>query len=273
MAEPFFASRTFFQTSFLIPNTVSQNQLQSAINAAVAKRFRVFCALLDEEHKIAYLSDEKKSVELETVTGNAVKDIHNAIIRMCEEDHKNAFRLFWGENEEGNHYLVVHAHHGVADGFMITSFAREVFHRVHGTECPDRFVFELANALSDANRLLFPDSWIVDGKEGVEEGLKRCEKYIQEATTYPIAVCSESRDFVNAERVINSGVCKRAISLAKSMGTLNNCGGCIHGMLVYCSYRAILNSEDLPHSGSMTMNTIVNMRRYWNQTGVGWRCE
>ena len=250
MAEPFFASRTFFQTSFLVPNSVSQSQLQSAINAAVAKRFRVFCSLLDEEHKAAYLSDEKKSLELETVTGNAIKDIHSAIIRLCEEDHKNAFRLFWGESEDGNHYLVVHAHHGVADGFMITSFAREVFHRVQGTECPDRFVFELTNAFSDAGRLRFPDSWIVDGKESVEEGLKRCEKYIQEATTYPIAVCNESQDFVNAERVIDSGVCKRA-------------------MLVYCFYRAILNSEGLPHSGSMAMNTIVNMRRYWNQTGVG----
>lgn len=269
MAEPFFASRTFFQTSFLIPNSVSQSQLRGAINAAVAKRFHVFCALLDEEHKMAYLSDEKKSVELESVTGNAIKDIHNAIIRLCEEDHKNAFRLFWGESEDGNHYLVVHAHHGVADGFMITSFAREVFHRVQGTECPDRFVFELTNAFSDAGRLRFPDSWMVDGKESVEEGLKRCEKYIQEATTYPIAVCNESQDFVNAERVIDSRVCKRAISLAKSMGALNNCGGCIHGMLVYCFYRAILNSEGLPHSGSMTMNTIVNMRRYWNQTGVG----
>lgn len=151
---------------------------------------------------------------------------------------------------------------------MITSFTREVFHITQGSSCPDQFVFKLLDPIRNEESLAYPASWMVDGKADVAEGKRVCEKYMHKATVYP--VCQKSGDaFVNAERVIDASVCKRAVSLAKSMGSHYACGGCIHGMLVYCFLRAMLHAENLPHSGSMTMNTIVNMRRYWSSSGSG----
>lgn len=266
MAEPFFQYRVFFQTSFCIPNSLSVEQLQSAVDDAVKRRFQVFCALIDDEKKVAYCSEEKQVLLLEKMKGHSITDIHNAIITCCSEDKRNAFRLFWGEDDDGAHYLVIHAHHGVADGFMITSFAREVYHITQGSSCPDQFVFKLLDPIHSKANLVFPDTWIVDGDPTVAEGKRVCEKYVHEATVYP--VCQSGSDaFVNVERVIDSNVCKRAVNLAKSMGSYYACGGCIHGMLVYCFLRAMLFAENLPHSGSITMNTIVNMRRYWSSPG------
>lgn len=266
MAAPFFQNHVFFQTSFCIPDSVSEEQLQNAVDEAVKRRFHVFCALIDEEKGCAYCSEEKKRLLLEKMKGHSITDIHNAVIAHCAEDKRNAFRLFWGEDEEGAHYLVIHAHHGVADGFMITSFTREVFHITQGSSCPDQFVFKLLDPIRNEESLAYPASWMVDGKANVAEGKRVCEKYMHKATVYP--VCQNSGDaFVNAERVIDASVCKRAVSLAKSMGSHYACGGCIHGMLVYCFLRAMLHAENLPYSGSMTMNTIVNMRRYWSSSG------
>ena len=81
------------------------------------------------------------------------------------------------------------------------------------------------------------------------------------STVYPKKVEGEWNDMVNIERVVDASVIERAQSLARGYASIGG-NNCVHGMILYCYLRAILFSEELPHSGSMNINTVVNMRRY-----------
>ena len=244
----FFTYRVYFETSFLLPNDLSKERLQDAVDLVVNTHFGVFLSLIDEEKKCSYISDEKTRLCLEEVSGDTINSIHDHIISLCKSDFKNGFRLFWATDRENTHFLVIHCHHGVADGFMITNFARSLFCNIANRANSSVLKFVLEDPLKEEGCIKYPELWS-DSQSVVPP------------TVYPKKVEGEWNDMVNIERVVDASVIERAQSLARGYASIGG-NNCVHGMILYCYLRAILFSEELPHSGSMNINTVVNMRRY-----------
>ena len=244
----FFDYRIYFETSFLLPADLTKERLQKAVDLAIQDRFRVFLCLIDEERKCGYLSDERTTLELEEVSGNTINEIHNNVIAICRNNTKNGFRLFWGSDKDSQHYLVIHSHHGVADGFMITTFSHFLFCEVTGEECKTSLTFSLTHPLEIEENVAFPDHF-----GDITE--------IVPPTTYPKKITSESDKMNNIERVVDAATTKRALSLGRGYAAIGG-NNCVHGLILYAYLRAILFSESLPYSGTMNINTVVNMRRY-----------
>ena len=244
----FFTYRVYFETSFLLPNDLSKERLQDAVDLVVNTHFGVFLSLIDEEKKCSYISDEKTRLCLEEVSGDTINSIHDHIISLCKSDFKNGFRLFWATDRENTHFLVIHCHHGVADGFMITNFARSLFCNIANRANSSVLKFVLEDPLKEEGCIKYPELWS-DSQSVVPP------------TVYPKKVEGEWNDMVNIERVVDASVIERAQSLARGYASIGG-NNCVHGMILYCYLRAILFSEALPHSGSMNINTVVNMRRY-----------
>ena len=244
----FFTYRVYFETSFLLPNDLSKERLQDAVDLVVNTHFGVFLSLIDEEKKCSYISDEKTRLCLEEVSGDTINSIHDHIISLCKSDFKNGFRLFWATDRENTHFLVIHCHHGVADGFMITNFARSLFCNIANRANSPVLKFVLEDPLKEEGCIKYPELWS-DSQSVVPP------------TVYPKKVEGEWNDMVNIERVVDASVIERAQSLARGYASIGG-NNCVHGMILYCYLRAILFSEELPHSGSMNINTVVNMRRY-----------
>ena len=244
----FFTYRVYFETSFLLPNDLSKERLQDAVDLVVKTHFGVFLSLIDEEKKCSYISDEKTRLCLEEVSGDTINSIHDHIISLCKSDFKNGFRLFWATDRENTHFLVIHCHHGVADGFMITNFARSLFCNIANRANSSVLKFVLEDPLKEEGCVKYPELWS-DSQSVVPP------------TVYPKKVEGEWNDMVNIERVVDASVIERAQSLARGYASIGG-NNCVHGMILYCYLRAILFSEELPHSGSMNINTVVNMRRY-----------
>ena len=244
----FFTYRVYFETSFLLPNDLSKERLQDAVDLVVNTHFGVFLSLIDEEKKCSYISEEKTRLCLEEVSGDTINSIHDHIISLCKSDFKNGFRLFWATDRENTHFLVIHCHHGVADGFMITNFARSLFCNIANRANSSVLKFVLEDPLKEEGCIKYPELWS-DSQSVVPP------------TVYPKKVEGEWNDMVNIERVVDASVIERAQSLARGYASIGG-NNCVHGMILYCYLRAILFSEALPHSGSMNINTVVNMRRY-----------
>lgn len=249
----FFDNRIYFETSFLLPSELTKERLQKAVDLAIQDRFRVFLCLIDEEHKCGYMSDEKTSLILEEVSGNTINDIHSNVISLCKDDTENGFRLFWGTDQEDQHYLVIHCHHGVADGFMITTFGHTLFCDVTGEECKSSLTFSLTSPMQDDNNIAFPDHF-----DEINE--------IVIPSTYPKKIRSDSEKMNNIERTVDAATTKRALSLGRGYSSIGG-NNCVHGLILYSYLRAILFSESLPYSGNMSINTVVNMRRYLKSLG------
>ena len=244
----FFTYRVYFETSFLLPNDLSKERLQDAVDLVVNTHFGVFLSLIDEEKKCSYISDEKTRLCLEEVSGDTINSIHDHIISLCKSDFKNGFRLFWATDRENTHFLVIHCHHGVADGFMITNFVRSLFCNIANRANSSVLKFVLEDPLKEEGCIKYPELWS-DSQSVVPP------------TVYPKKVEGEWNDMVNIERVVDASVIERAQSLARGYASIGG-NNCVHGMILYCYLHAILFSEALPHSGSMNINTVVNMRRY-----------
>ena len=56
-----FAKRVYFETSFIIPETISKESLQTAINQLVKERFEIFLYVIDE-HTLS-IDKEKRRTE------------------------------------------------------------------------------------------------------------------------------------------------------------------------------------------------------------------
>lgn len=249
----FFDYRIYFETSFLLPSDLTKERLQKAVDLAIQDRFRVFLCLIDEEQKCGYLSDERTTLELEEVSGNTINEIHNSVISLCRDDTKNGFRLFWGSDKDNQHYLVIHSHHGVADGFMITTFSHFLFCEVTGNECKTPLTFSLTHPMEKEENVAFPDHF-----DDISE--------IVPPSTYPKIIITESDKMNNIERVVDAATTKRALSLGRAYSAIGG-NNCVHGLILYSYLRAILFSESLPQSGTMNINTVVNMRRYLKSMG------
>ena len=249
----FFENRIYFETIFLLPSELTKERLQKAVDLAIQDRFQVFLCLIDEEHKCGYMSSERRKLDLEEVSGNTINEIHNKVISICKNDTKSGFRLFWGSDQDGQHYLVIHCHHGVADGFMITTFSHFLFCDVTGVECTTALSFSLTQPLQNGENIKYPDHF-----DDIPT--------VPSPTTYPKKVRSESDGMNNVERIVDAATTKRALSLGRSYSAIGG-NNCVHGLILYAYLRAILFSESLPQSGSMNINTVVNMRRYLKSLG------
>ena len=263
MTEAFFKYRIFFETSFLLPQTVSQDKLQDAVNQAIKTRFEVFLAKIDEENKKGYLGEEKRELLLELIQGSTIQEIHKSIIEKCAEDHENAFRIFWAEDEKKDRYFVIHSHHGVADGFLINSFVQCVYHVLFAKD-EEKVVFQLTDPCNPSDAICFPPSW---NQASPQENVAEWRTALPQPTVYPKVQADAERRIINTERIVDVPTSQRAVTAARCYRSYCEGNSCIHGMLLQCLLRAVHQSENLEESGVMTINTIVNMRRYLKPTG------
>ena len=259
-----FAKRVYFETSFIIPETISKESLQTAINQLVKERFEIFLYVIDE-HTLSIDKEKRRTeVELESITGATIQTIHEAILKECKADTTNAFRFFFAEDEKQTHFLVIHAHHGVADGFMITSFVRGLYSLINAVPSSDTFIFSHINPLEQLN---FPAQWNSNSSESVRHQAEDIMKRISPAEVYPLRIPDSAVYMINIERIVSKDVSKRAVIFAKNCGEIAKENGCIHGMLLYAYLRAVMKVDALTPPGSMSINTVVNMRRYYTMQG------
>ena len=244
----YFTYRIYFETSFLLPSDLSKERLQEAVDFVVTTHFGVFLSLIDEEKKCGYISDEKTRLCLEEMSGDTINSIHEEVISLCKSDTKNGFRLFWAIDRENTHFLVIHCHHGVADGFMITNFAHSLFCNITNRANSSVPKFVIEDPVRNEGSIKYPELW-------------SDSQNVAPPTVYPKRADGDSDEMVNIERVVDASVVERAQSLARGYASIGG-NNCVHGMILYCYLRAILFSEALPRSGSMNINTVVNMRRY-----------
>ena len=264
LTDSLFAKRVYFETSFVIPETISKESLQAAISELVHERFEIFLYLIDE-HTLSINKEKRRDrVELESITGETIQTIHEAILSECESDITNAFRFFYAEDKQQTHFLVIHAHHGIADGFMITSFARGLYALLNNYPNTDTFVFSHINPLEQLN---YPSQWNSTNSESIRLQAEDTVKRISPAEVYPLRIADSSNYIINVERIVPKDVSKRAVVFAKNCGELAKENGCIHGMLLYAYLRAVMRVDSLTPPGLMSINTVVNMRRYYKSEG------
>lgn len=264
MTDVFFKLRIYFETSFIISENFPREILQKGVDELVQGQFKNFRCLIDESRMTVNDKEEKAKLELEDIQGETINDIHQTVIEICREDHISAFRLFWATDSQSTHYLLIHAHHGVADGFMVTHFARCLFAVVTESSIqPEPFVFSHFTPTD----LIYPSHWNTDSQETIVADAEECVKRIRPASVYPLRQSEGDAVFINKELVIPKDVTKRAITYAKNCGLAVGENGCIHGMLLTAYLRSLIFTEKLERSGEMTINTIVNMRRYANIQG------
>lgn len=256
MGNPFFINRIYFETSFELPQEIQKEDLQDAINQATTSHFSIFLSTIDEEHACINKESVKSSLCLEDISGETIQDLHQIIIDTCREDVINAFRVFFATDSNGSHYWIIHAHHGVADGFMITSFAQSVYATLHGEE-PFPLQFVDADTIIKHENIAYPTSWDpLDVKKSIKQTLSTMEQ----PTVCPHHENGNSH-FVNSSRIIDSAISKRASTAAKNYGSIHGVNSCIHGMLLECYLRSMCNEEHLSE-GTMRIYTITNLRRY-----------
>lgn len=261
MEIPFFINRIYFETSFELPNDLQKSDLQNAINLATSSKFRIFLATIDEKKNCINKECGKPLLELEDITGERIQDIHQSIIDICRDDHENAFRAFFAVDAMNNHFLVIHAHHGVADGFMVTSFAQTIYMTCSNKgEFPLHFVNQ--SSVLKTDNFDIPVSW---DKFDIQKSVKETLQQIEPSTAFPRHENKSEHHFVNTSRIVDSSISKRATVAAKNYGTIHHVNSCIHGMLLECYLRSVIAEEDLKE-GTIAINTITNLRRYFKPT-------
>ena len=269
MEIPFFKHRIYFETSFRLPDDIVRSTLQQCINSATSTNFPIFLSVLTRDEKSEYKTKEleKKAIlELEDIQGESIQDIHQQIINLCRDDYKNGFRIFFAvvrSDDKESFYLVIHAHHGIADGFMVTSFVQSVYNLYNNKNAlPLRFVEP--SSIINHQHLSYPSSWNTENlKQSVEQTLSTLPF---PSTSPSYQTIRDTTEFHNTSRIIDSAASQRASTTAKNYGSLYNVNGCIHGMLIDCFTRSLIHSEGITE-GCMTMNTITNLRRYLKETG------
>ena len=265
MTDFFFKLRIYFETSFIIPENITKDILQQGVDVLTSGQFKNFLYLIDEKHMDINRAESKSALELEDIQGETINVIHQSVIGQCKEDHVSAFRIFWATDSQSVHYLVIHAHHGVADGFMVTHFARCLFAIVtDASSKPEPFVFSHITPTD----LIYPSHWNTTSQESIIASAEGCVKCIRPASVYPLRQTSTNPTFINKELVIPKDITQRAVTYAKNCGVAVGENGCIHGMLLTAYLRSLLFAEKLQQSGEMTINTIVNMRRYAELKGT-----
>ena len=267
MTDFFFKLRIYFETSFIIPENITKTILQQGVDVLTSGQFKNFLYLIDETQMGISEVESKSALELEDIQGETINAIHQNVIDKCKEDHMSAFRIFWATDSESVHYLVIHAHHGVADGFMVTHFARCLFAKVTDSSSkPEPFVFSHITPTD----LIYPSHWNTTSQESILASAEECVKCVRPASVYPLRQDSPNPTFINKELVIPKDITQRAVTYAKNCGVAVGENGCIHGMLLTAYLRSVLFTEELQQSGEMTINTIVNMRRYAELKGTKW---
>lgn len=260
----FFRNRVYFETSFIIPEPISKESLEIAINQLVHERFEIFLYLVNEIKLSVDKEKRKSEVQLESIQGTTIHAIHNAILSECESDTTSAFRFFFAVDEQGTHYLVIHAHHGVADGFMITSFVRSLYALLNNIPMSESFVFSHIDPFEQLN---YPVQWNSGSRELIHQQAEDTVKRVSPAGVYPVRIPDSTVYVINVERIVPKNVSERAVSYARNCGEIAKENGCIHGMLLYAYLRAILKIDELEPSGPISINTVVNMRRYFKAHG------
>lgn len=257
MELPFFVNRIYFETSFELPSGILKRNLQNAIDKATSSKFRIFLSRIDEINCCIKEGYEKAVLELEDIKGETIQAIHQSIIDLCRDDHENAFRAFFAVDAKEQHYLVIHAHHGVADGFMITSFIQDVYSTCYEKE---EFPLQFVNhkAILKTDNFQFPSTWNLNE---IQKNVKETISKMESSTSFPYHENQEKHNFINISRIIDADTSKRASVTAKNYGALHQLNSCIHGMLLECYLRSVVAEERLTE-GTISINTITNLRRY-----------
>lgn len=263
MESPFFIHRVYFETSFEIPKEFKKEDIQNAVNKATSSQFDIFLSVIDEDSRTIQMEKKKASLQLEVIKGTSVENLHNEIIQFCKEDHISAFRLFFGVNDDDTQYLIIHAHHGVADGFMITSFMQSIYGYLYEKDpFPLRFV-DYSTIVKPEN-LQYPSSW---NQDSLDQSIDNCLLNYPTPSICPLREKVKQSGFVNTSRIIDAATSKRAFTLAKNYGAINHMNSCIHGMLLECYLRSVIMNENLME-GNLSINTITNLRRYLKSSGI-----
>ena len=262
MTDVFFKNTVFFQTSFLLPQYITPSKLQSAVDALLEKRFRVLLSVVDMEHGTLKENTVATTILLSNVSGKTVYDIHSQICRDVESKVEMACRLYYARDEESNTYLVVNAHHGVADGTLITSFARCLYAILNENPLPDMPDFVFYNPTKRPELLEFPVPVDASNQQSVKKWCENCAETIPTPTVYPVQTAGSHAQYYTRQRVISKEVTSRSVTFAKCCGDLYKENGCIHGMLLRAYLRALIFTDQLPPTGTIGIDTIVNMRRY-----------
>lgn len=263
MESPFFIHRVYFETSFEIPKEIKKEDLQNAVNKATSSQFEIFLSIIDEDTRTIQREKKKAGLELEVIKGDSIENIHNEIIQRCKEDHLSAFRLFFGVDDNDTHFFIIHAHHGIADGFMITSFMQSIYACLYEKDCfPLRFVDY--STITKPDNIQYPSSW---NQDNLDQSIDHALLNYATPSICPQCEKVKQSSFANTSRIIDAVTSKRAFTLAKNYGTINHMNSCIHGMLLECYLRSVIMNENLME-GNLSINTITNLRRYLKSSGI-----
>ena len=268
MTDIFFKNTAFFQTSFLLPRSVTLSQLRDAVNTLLEKRFRVLLSTIDAKHGILRENESSTSLPLYVVSGETLDDVHTQVCHDAETRVDMACQLYYAEDGKKNVYLIVNAHHGVADGTLITAFARSLYAVLNEKPLPEMPDFVFYDPTKRPELLEFPASVYSSNKESVMKWCEECAKSIPSPSVNPLKSRDVSDRFYTRQRVINKEATSRSVSFAKCCGELYKENGCIHGMLLHAYLRALIFTDGLPPSGTIAIDTIVNMRRYLKSKSI-----
>ena len=262
MERVYYTNRIYFETSFELPKELQKQDLQELINQATSSQFSIFLSKIDEKNGYIDKEATKKVLEVEDMKGPSIKEIHQNIIDICEEDHESSFRFFFAIDDDENHYMVIHAHHAIADGFMITSFCQFLYH-VYQKQEDHSLHFVDFNTIVKEENLNYPDCW---DASNIQESVKQCIESIQPSTAFPTKEVSPHYKTMNTSRIIDAEVSKRAFITSHGYGSLHQIKHCVHGLLLWCYLRAIIKEDHL-REGSLKIHTITNLRRYLKNQG------
>ena len=238
------------------------------MDTLLEKRFRVLLSTIDAKHGILRENESSTSLPLYVVSGETLDDVHTQVCHDAETRVDMACQLYYAEDGKKNVYLIVNAHHGVADGTLITAFARSLYAVLNEKPLPEMPDFVFYDPTKCPELLEFPASVYSSNKESVMKWCEECAKSIPSPSVNPLKSRDVSDRFYTRQRVINKEATSRSVSFAKCCGELYKENGCIHGMLLHAYLRALIFTDGLPPSGTIAIDTIVNMRRYLKSKSI-----
>ncbi|KAK8811340.1 hypothetical protein WA158_003074 [Blastocystis sp. Blastoise] len=254
----FFEGQIYFQTSFLIPNTISLNSVHESLIKASETRFPILRYQFNEERN-SYKLVIEEPLFFKSISASSLSEAHELIINRMKTENLTYFFQFFTYIEDDKQYIILNAHHGVADGQMVTSLFCYIYDAcMNLNQNKDTRVFSPYDAFQEVDSILFPSNWKNHNIYPVEK--PTLEYHDDEINTYLDQLSFDSEHIgYNIHKRIPSDISQRAFTAAKNCS--NNQYNCIHGLFLYVCLRSIAMIKH-KEEGIVGLTTVVNMRRY-----------
>ena len=279
-SETFFKGKIYFQTSFKIPDEITFEILYLSLLGAASTNFRVLYYTMNKDHT-GYEENTRLPLFYEDISGDSLESVHQQVIANINEDNLYLFQFYKATLTNGERYLVINAHHGIADGQMITNLMLYLYDAVFGTNYNDKLIRDFVpyDALMDLKNITFPSTWTVQ-----KDMIREKPQFTSEDSDVdicikkkePETVSSESSYTINLQKTIPADVMTRCFSLLKQYDS--SLPSYKHGLLLYLGMKALYGLQykeksEMKPEDRIGLSSVVNMRRYLNENATSIRNE